>query len=118
MRAFESFDGKFVYYFKGEGIWQVPVAGGEERPILAPLNAGSVYKWAVTAKGIYIINPQAKSHATIELFSFATRRVKQVAVIEKLPSWLSLAVSPDERWLLYAQLDHSDSDIMLVENFH
>ena len=27
-----------------------------------------------------------------------------------------LAVSPDERWILYAHLDRSEADIMLVEN--
>jgi len=26
-------------------------------------------------------------------------------------------VSPDGRWILYAQLDQSGSDVMLVENF-
>jgi hypothetical protein len=27
-------------------------------------------------------------------------------------------VSPDGRWFLFTQTDHSGSDIMLVQNFH
>jgi hypothetical protein len=30
---------------------------------------------------------------------------------------VSLAVSPDGRWLLYVQADRADSEIMLVEKF-
>ena len=29
-----------------------------------------------------------------------------------------LSVSPDERYLLYAQIDQAGSDLMLVENYH
>jgi len=29
----------------------------------------------------------------------------------------ALAVSPDERWILYVQMDRNSSDLMLVENF-
>jgi hypothetical protein len=29
-----------------------------------------------------------------------------------------MAISKDEKWLLYTQADHRGGDIMLVENFH
>jgi hypothetical protein len=60
-----------------------------------------------------------KSHPTIEFFSFATGRRKQLAVMEKAASlWMpGLAVSPDQRSILYAQVDRDESDINLVENF-
>jgi hypothetical protein len=32
-------------------------------------------------------------------------------------SMASLTVSPDQRWLVYAEIDQSGSDLMLVENF-
>jgi hypothetical protein len=45
--------------------------------------------------------------------------VKQIAVMEKEAASLysGLAVSPDQRSILYAQVDQAESDIILVENF-
>jgi Tol biopolymer transport system component len=120
--AFESPDGKYIYYSKGlglPGIWRVPVEGGEETPVLDQPKEGYWGYWAVVDGGIYFVNTQVKSHPTIEFFSFATGQVKRIAAIEKeVSKWdPGLAISPDGRWILYAQVDQSGSDIMLVENF-
>jgi len=118
--AIESPDGRFVYYFKGGsgsyGIWRIPVEGGEEALVLDQAFQG---KWAILDHGIYFAKQQAKIGPAIQFFSFATRQVTQVAVLEKplIQGPPALAVSPDGRWLLYAQLDQSGSDVMLVENF-
>ncbi|MGI9167228.1 MAG: TolB family protein, partial [Pyrinomonadaceae bacterium] len=118
--AFESLDGKYLYYAKldAAGLWRIPVEGGEESLVFDQLKPREWGYWAVADGGIYFINSEAKPHATIEFFSFATSRVTPVATIEKEPiNWASnLAISPDGRWILYTQLDQSDSDIMLVEN--
>ena len=121
--AFESPDGKFIYYAKGlnaPGIWKVAVGGGEETPVLDQPKGGYWGYWAVVDGGIYFLNAEVKSHPTIEFFSFATRRVRQIAVMEKEAfQWNpGFAISPDGRWILYAQVDQSGSDIMLLENFH
>ena len=119
--AFESSDRKFLYYCKFDvaGLWRIPVNGGEESLVLDQPKEGYWGYWAVVDRGIYFIDPETKPHATIKLFSFATRRVMQIAAIEKkpYPGIPGLAVSPDGRWILYTQLDQSGSDIMLVENF-
>jgi Tol biopolymer transport system component len=120
-RACESPDGKFIYYSKldASGLWRIPVEGGEESLILDQLQKGYFAAWAVVDRGIYFINPEPKPPATIEFFSFATRRITRIASLEKESfEWSStLAISPDERWILYTQRDQSGSDIMLVENF-
>jgi len=60
-----------------------------------------------------------RTHPTIEFFSFADGRRKQIAAMEKEGPILSpgLAISPDQRSILYTQVDQNVSDITLVENF-
>ena len=117
--AFESPDGKFVYYSKGAdifGLWRVPVEGGEEGKLLDHVTQGF---WAVLEQGIYFINLQVRPHPAIEFFNFATGRTTQIATVDKALLWAGpgLAVSPDGRWILYVQVDQVESDIMLVEHF-
>jgi serine/threonine protein kinase/Tol biopolymer transport system component len=120
--AFESSDGKYLYYAKynGEpGIWRVPVDGGEETQVLDQPGAGWWGYWALVDGGIYYVNTEVLSHPTLEFFSFTDGRSKQIAAMEKGGSCLSpgLAVSPDQRSILYTQVDQNVSDITLVENF-
>jgi len=54
--AFESPDGKFLYYAKGltvAGLWRIPTNGGEEVEIIGSLEAGYWGYWAVVDNGIY-----------------------------------------------------------------
>jgi Tol biopolymer transport system component len=119
----ESPDGKFVYYikgFRGPGIWRIAVDGGKETPVLVDQpKLGYWGYWAAVNEGIYFVNLEEKQHPVIEFFSFATGRVRHIASMEKeVVQWTpGFAISPDFRWILYAQVDQSDSDIMLVENF-
>ncbi len=119
--AFESPDGQFVYYAKytEPGIWRVPVEGGEETLVLDLLLTGFWGYWAVVEEGIYFLNIKAKPRPAIEFYRFATRRATRVFVPEKDPLYadVGLALSPDGRWILYVQMDQTQSDIMLVENF-
>jgi Tol biopolymer transport system component len=121
--AFESFDGKYVYYVKGwegpaKGIWRVPVDGGEELQVLASFHSENNGDWAVADDGLYFINPEAKDGVAMEFFEFATRKVRQVGKLGKVTIGSTcIAVSPDRRQILYVQIDHDGQDIMLVENF-
>src|SRR5262249_9620226 len=120
--GFESTDGKMFYYAKGRtlpGIWQIPTGGGEETFLLDHNKAGYWRLWAVAEKGIYFATANVPSRPVIEFFSFANRKVTLVATLDKPLSRSDpgLAISPDAKTLLFAQLDQSGSDIMLVENF-
>ena len=125
VNAFESADGKTLYYAKGidvPGIWRVPVAGGEEVPIL---DAPEAHCWghvALAKHGIYYlgaIGDVKPPQYAVFFFEFATRRTTRVALLARTPgSYIrALALSPDERALLYVQIDGSASDLMLLENF-
>jgi Tol biopolymer transport system component len=115
--GFESADGRFLYYQKGppaSPILKVPVEGGAETEVGPP---AAWMGFAVTAQGIYYIPAAAEGiPSTIEFLSFASGRPRQVAQLSRPPG-LGLSVSADGRWLLYSQVDHRESDLMLVENF-
>ena len=70
-------------------------------------------------EGLYFAHAAGPRRHAIDFFHFATRRVTRIATLEKELTTIdgTLTVSPDGRWILYGQIDQSDSDIMLAENF-
>jgi eukaryotic-like serine/threonine-protein kinase len=110
----ESPDGKFVYFFK-DYLWKAPAGGGEASQVFDfPILDSHL---AITDEGIYFVpKPQAAARSSIQFFNFATRKVKEIATIDK-PVAYGLSVSPDRHWIIYSQLDQRGSDLMLVENF-
>jgi Tol biopolymer transport system component len=118
--AFESPDGRFLYYAKGlgvSGLWRIPANGGEEIEILSSLEAGYWGYWAVVENGIYYLDMKAKPG--INFFDLATHGISRVFDLENGPAWgvPALAISPNKKTILYTQLDALTSDIILVENF-
>jgi Tol biopolymer transport system component len=116
--AFESLDGKSVYYTKGDfstGFWKMPLSGGEESQVLPSVVTRS---FSLVNDGIYFI-PEAGTDRkfSIQFLSFATAKVKTVTPMSAAPA-AGLSVSPDGRFLLFSQVDEAGSDLMLVENFH
>jgi Tol biopolymer transport system component len=126
----EAPDGRSVYYIKGSsltttrnepGVWQVPASGGEDTRLFeADVDPAN---WVAVGRGIYFFNrpPVPQALYTFEFFDFATRQTTQITTIEGPRRTLlisGLTISPDEHWVLYAQRDKLDFDLMLVENFH
>jgi Tol biopolymer transport system component len=118
--AFESDDGRFVYYAKlnAPGIWKVPVAGGEETRVL---DRGGVSIWALTGQGICFFDFSGSTGSALKFYNLATgktmllREFSRDAPIDT--SETALTVSPDGRWILYTQFDQPSSNLMLVDNF-
>jgi Tol biopolymer transport system component/DNA-binding winged helix-turn-helix (wHTH) protein len=118
--AFESPDGRFVYYAKGptvSGLWRTPTDGGEEVEVIRSLEGGYWGYWAVVENGVYYLDTTTKPG--IAFFDATTQRTTRVFDLENRPARedTGLAVSPDKRTILYTQLDLSSSDILLAENF-
>jgi len=118
--AFESPDGRFLFYAKGlrvPGLWRIPTNGGEEIEVINSLEAGYWGYWAVVENGIYYLDSAAKPG--ISFFDIATHRITRVFDLENSPARFApgLAISPDKETILYTQLDALNSDIILVENF-
>ena len=117
--AFESLDGKYLYYAKGpaiSGLWRVPTSGGEEAEVIGSLEAGYWGYWAVVEDGIYYLDSTTKPG--IAFFEFATGRTTRIFGLENPAEGMpGLAIAPDKKTILYAQQDSLSSDIILVENF-
>jgi hypothetical protein len=60
-------------------------------------------------------DPQS-NQKLIEFLSYADQKRRIIASIEQ-EVYQGLAISPDERWLLYAPNEPGGSNVMLVENF-
>jgi Tol biopolymer transport system component/DNA-binding winged helix-turn-helix (wHTH) protein len=67
--AFESQDGKTLYYAKGidiDGLWSVPVNGGHEAPVL-DFPKGSFWGyWALVKTGIYYVNTETGAEPALQ----------------------------------------------------
>jgi hypothetical protein len=120
--AFESVDGQSLYYAKGRdvpGLWVIPADGGKEKPVISDFAVGFWGYWAVVSEGIYYLTRVPVDRGALMFYSFKSRSARLVASIPKDPPFgdSGFAVSPDGRSVLYTQVDHSGSDIMLVEGF-
>jgi WD40-like Beta Propeller Repeat len=107
--AAESPDGRDLYLTGDNKMWKVPVSGGAETEVIM-----SNMSYGTMARDGFYFKPPG-TDAEIHFFSFETGKSK--LAIRPLRPGLGMAVSPDGRWLLYSQVEHSGSDLMLVENF-
>jgi len=109
---FESQDGRTIYYTKNElnpcPLWKTRADGGEESQVLDSL---APHQFAVARGGIYFL-----LWPRLQYLDFSSGRSKTILTLQK-PAALGMSLSPDERWLLYSQIDQGGSDLMLVENF-
>jgi eukaryotic-like serine/threonine-protein kinase len=114
----ESADAKSLFYTKTDSrLWQIPPSGGQERQVMPDPVDGYGHAYAPGRKGIYFIRqPSDGSGRTLSFFSFANRQTTILADIAH-PVELGFALSPNERLVLYSQIDHVESDLMLVDNF-
>jgi Tol biopolymer transport system component len=121
--AFESPDGKVLYYAKGRdvpGLWRKRLPNGDEEPIIDELKAGYWGYWAPTTNGIYYLDrPTAQEPAAIYFFDVRSGRRMKIARLSAAPALADSAftVSPDGRYLLYTQLDQEAGDIVAIDHY-
>ena len=119
MTAVESSDGKVLYFTWWTGntnIMTLPL----DRPGAPPQAVPGLPKvfdeaqWTLAANGIYFTphdNPRI-----ICFFDFAIGQTRQIFKADK-DLGEGMSISPDGRYMLYSQIDESNADIMLVDNF-
>ena len=107
----ESSDGKSLYFakFQEPGIWRIPLSGGEETRILdAP---EFWFNWSLARNGIYFLEGRS-----IQFFDFASHHKRDILTLDRDP-FAGLALSPDQKSLLFASPKLSEANIFLVKNF-
>ena len=103
---------------RGEGntttLWAAPAEGGDGRQLAASVHR---YSFWVAKSGVYFLSVTLDGPGSLQFLSTATGKITPVVALDKLAD-LGVAVSPDEKQVVFAQIDLQETDLMLVENFH
>jgi Tol biopolymer transport system component len=109
--AFESVDGRWLYYSAADGdspLMRVPVDGGAETQVLPRVFE---FGFCVTPKGILFARGGG-----IEYLDVGSGKISPFFQPSGQMT-VGLSISPDQRHILFPQRESSGSDLMLVENF-
>lgn len=119
-KVLESLDARKAYFAgfdRNTGLREVSLDALPDAAInVAQLPSIKGYEnWTLAAGGIYFV--PADHPRSLRYFDFATKQTRTVFELDKDFDG-GLSISPDGRWILYAQVDEVNSDIMLVDHFH
>ena len=101
---------------KGIILWTRPVNGGPEVPLEDMPIIRYDDAWTATTTGIYYTD-SSSIPVVLNFYEFAGHSTHRVMILKQTPvpfGAAGLAVSPDGRWLLYAQPDDEQSEILLA----
>jgi Tol biopolymer transport system component len=115
--ALETPDGKSLCFTKNDGpfpVMMIPLADPASEKVLTDPVLNRTF--ALTRDGIWFVSLPENRKRYLRFRSFAGGDIRNVAEIEKPVSW-GMSVSPDGRSILFAQVDQSGSDLMLINNF-
>jgi hypothetical protein len=121
----ESSDGKYLYFSRDRAtaaLWRLSLdsRAATEEPVLESLQDWGW--WTLGQKGIFFFEaagPERPSAARLKFLDQTTNRVYELAKTGKPVTWQTptLTVSPDERSVVFTQIDDVGADIMLMEGF-
>jgi Tol biopolymer transport system component len=123
LRAQESPDGRFLYYANDvPEVYRRSLRGAPSEELVTRLPIGTHWggHWTVGARGLYTLNVQTPDRVGIDFLPFGSgglARAVRVLSLTAPPadSVFVFAVAQDESWLVWAQDDYRNSDIMLLK---
>lgn len=119
-------DGRFIYYTRrlfsspflvnaiSQPLYRKLVDGGAEEKVLDAVYERS---WAVGSDGIWFLAPESQQRTALRYSDLQTRKMTTVTILQR-PALLGLTLSPDGKSIMFNQIDHAGSEMMLVEKFH
>jgi Tol biopolymer transport system component len=116
LAAMESHDG-YLYYSKHASsptsIWRTPIGGGAEVPVVDGLSYS--LNFAVSARGLYFVaQHDPRDGPSVDFLDFRSGQRSTLVQLDK-SFWFGLALSPDERSLVFPL--SAGSNLMLVDRF-
>jgi Tol biopolymer transport system component len=112
----ESPDGRFLFYTRLRNgfspLIRMPVGGGTEVQILPAVPPRG---WTVGERGIWFFQPASDGNE-LRFFRFSSKQTRNIAELTNVFT-SGLALSPDQRTVLYNRVDNQGTEILLVENF-
>jgi Tol biopolymer transport system component len=100
----------------GVELWTKPTAGGSESVLQQMPRLNYSDSWAAAPRGIYYARAESRS-PSLHFYDFASQRTQLVRSLSGPPAplgGLGIAVSKDERWLLYTRSVAWEGDIMVM----
>ena len=114
--AFEDSSAQYLYYTKApptQGIWRIPVAGGEEQLVS---EAGTQGRWTVGGRGLYYL--RGPDDLEFQEFSSKPRlSIPTPGLQLREAGGNMIGAAPDDRWLLLSVPIRSEAHLILVRNF-
>ena len=117
LSAFESADGKWLYYVNDDKLWRAPSEGG--KGVLMMKDDIKYLGWRLAPEGAYYTRPAlgaGQSSNEIRYIDFKSRKSSLVAELDGIIG-PGMAISPDGRSLLFPKGEPRESDLMLIEGF-
>jgi eukaryotic-like serine/threonine-protein kinase len=121
--AVQSADGRDIYFSRAmdtQGLWRLTLATGAETHVVT--EAVDWQHWALGRHGLYYAAVAdlvwvRRAAMTIHYLDFQTGRTTTLFHREASSRFQSLAVSPDEKWMLFGETPRGNFELMLVDNF-
>lgn len=103
-----------IYSSRTGELWASGPDGGSPTPLLGGLRADPVMSWFPAGQSLYLSHFEEQTHS----YSFLRYRNDRTTTIGEsggvlVPNAPDIGVSPDERWLVYARQDSSQSDLKI-----
>jgi hypothetical protein len=125
-QAFESEDGRYVYYAKdlrNPGIWRLPVNGGQETLFNGMPRQNF---WTLAGGGLYYLDVEGRlpelyarrGSVPVRRIDLATQEITTVATVEaRFPTGVSeLDVTRDGQHMVWVNWPVRSSELMLIRN--
>jgi Tol biopolymer transport system component/DNA-binding winged helix-turn-helix (wHTH) protein len=114
----ESPDGKSRFVSVGEQptrLIAIPAEGGTPEVVLDAIASPSSF--AVASAGIYYLSPRRPDGTSEVRFYDSARRTSRMVMATSNPADTGLSLSLDETTVVFTQIEHDESTLMLIEGF-